>query len=173
MKPVQNRCTDLVRQLWFQHRWSVDARKMASSVPFEPLKNDPRGKATSNSGFDYIGRSQVTNHMPNSAQQPGFTIPPSTEGAPANPHPVRLKRLHHFRPQGPKLGCDLARPWDAKDLVESLIPITLDIVPAWGPAALPSLSESIPYPLPGFAWFRYKNARQARCFPQCPQSSPL
>src|SRR6266850_6746222 len=101
MKSVQNRRTDLPEQLRFQHRWSVDAPKVTRSVPFEPLKNEPRGKATSNSGLYYIGRSQVTNQMPNSTHQSRLTIPPSPEGAPANPHPVRFKWPHHLGPQGP------------------------------------------------------------------------
>ena len=173
MKSVQNRRTDLREQLRFQDWGIVNAPKVASSVAFEPLKNEPRGEATSNSGLDYIGRSQVTNRMPNGTHQSRVSIRPSPERTPANAHPVCFKWLHHLGPQGPKLGCGLARPWDTEDLVQSAIPIALHIVRALGPAALPSLGESVLDSRPDLGWVRYNDTRQPRYLPHRQQSGPL
>jgi hypothetical protein len=172
MKSVQNRRTDLPKQLRFQHRWSVNAPKVARSVAFEPLKDESCGKATSNSGLDYIGRLQVTNRMPNGTHQSRVTIPPSPEGTPANARPVCFKWLHHLGPQGPKLGCGLTRPWDGEDLVQPAIPLALHIVRASRPAALPSLGESVLYPRPGFGWVRYNETRKPRYLAHHQQSGP-
>jgi hypothetical protein len=61
MKAVQNRRAHLSVQLRFQHRWKVNAPKVAGSVPLERFENEPRGKATSNSGLNYLSRLQMTN----------------------------------------------------------------------------------------------------------------
>jgi hypothetical protein len=96
MESVHNRGTDLPKQLRLQHRGSIDAPKVAGSVSLKPLKDEPRGKATSNPSFNYIGRSQVANRMPNGTHQSRLTISPSPEGTSTNADPLCMKWVHDF-----------------------------------------------------------------------------
>jgi hypothetical protein len=68
VKAVQNRRTDLPVQLGLRRGRAIDAPKAPGSIPLERFEDESRGEATGNSGFDHIGRLQVTGKAPNRTQ---------------------------------------------------------------------------------------------------------
>src|SRR6516162_1297074 len=103
----------------------------------------------------------MTNQVPNCAQQSSLAVPPTSESASADLHPLRPKWCQHTRPQGPKLRCRFTRPPNAEHLVQSEFPIQLHLIGARRPTPVPSLGEMILHPFPGFARVRPSDMRKA------------
>jgi hypothetical protein len=125
--PVANRDTNLRVQRLFHWR-SIDAPEMANRISLKRLKNKTRCKAVSDAGFDDISRPKMTGQTPNRSGQSSIAIIPVFEALRTDPNPLGLQFSYHFRPQGPELRIRLARPRDAKQIMQPVLPTVLGFV---------------------------------------------
>jgi len=155
---------DLVLQDRVSSR-EIDTPKVAGSVPFKRLENEPRGQPTSDSRLDHFVRSQVTCQTPYRPYQPRIAVIPRVETFGANPKSPGAQRFNDFRPQGPEFCNFSTRPRHTQAVVQVGLPIAVDFISTLRPAALSEIGISILKREPRLDWIGEYRARGTKRVP--------
>ena len=124
---------DLRMQISVTRRRKVDAPEMTSPVLRQSFEDEARCDATSDARLNHLGRPQMARETPDSPHQPRLAVPPATEGATSQLEALLFERVHHRRPHFPELVGIGAGPRRARELVDVLLPVLVDVIWAWRP----------------------------------------